>query len=277
MKPLFIILLLSIAVISTTIFSSSKNIAYAHTFSGDENASFLTLIEEISTISHLIEEELINNATLAQRFAEHISQLVTPENFKEISEKNKLVAKSLNESLADLENSFHFTNKIIPSEIKDKIKNLDDILGEVVSVRIENEQLTNNTVNALVLNDLIGKALQSYDKALGIKSDEHSEEHESENIKENDGQDIKVKIVNQVEYQIAQALFNKSIEKFNELKPLITSNMSNLSTTLESSLVQLRNAVDNKESFEVIDDIIDRQVTPHLESIFKIKIEEEEK
>src|SRR5215218_11334805 len=269
MKPkklIFIILLLSIAVISTTIFSSSKNIAYAHTFSGDENASFLTLIEEISTISHLIEEELINNATLAQRFAEHISQLVTPENFKEISEKNKLVAKSLNESLADLENSFHFTNKIIPSEIKDKIKNLDDILGEVVSVRIENEQLTNNTVNALVLNDLIGKALQSYDKALGIKSDEHSEEHESENIKENDGQDIKVKIVNQVEYQIAQALFNKSIEKFNELKPLITSNMSNLSTTLESSLVQLRNAVDNKESFEVIDDIIDRQVTPHLES-----------
>ena len=277
MKPLFIILLLSIAVISTTIFFNTQNIAYAHTFSGDESASFLTLIEEISTRSHLIEEELINNATLPQRFAEHISQLVTPENFKEISEKNKLVAKSLNESLADLENSFHFTNKIIPSEIKDKIKNLDDILGEVVSVRIENEQLTNNTVNALVLNDLIGKALQSYDKALGIKSDEHSEEHESENIKENDGQDIKVKIVNQVEYQIAQALFNKSIEKFNELKPLITSNMSNLSTTLESSLVQLRNAVDNKESFEVIDDIIDRQVTPHLESIFKIKIEEEEK
>jgi len=277
MKPLFIILLLSIAVISTTIFFNTQNIAYAHTFSGDESASFLTLIEEISTRSHLIEEELINNATLAQKLAENISQIVTPENFKEISEKNKLVAKSLNESLADLENSFHFTNKIIPSEIKDKIKNLDDILGEVVSVRIENEQLTNNTVNALVLNDLIGKALQSYDKALGIKSDEHSEEHESENIKENDGQDIKVKIVNQVEYQIAQALFNKSIEKFNELKPLITSNMSNLSTTLESSLVQLRNAVDNKESFEVIDDIIDRQVTPHLESIFKIKIEEEEK
>jgi hypothetical protein len=86
----------------------------------------------------------------------------------------------------------------------------------------------------------------------------------------------KVKIVNQVEYQIAQALFNKSIEKFNELKPLVSSNMSNLSTLLKSSLVQVKNAVDNKESFEVIDDIIDRQVTPHLESIFKIKIEEEE-
>ena len=275
-KPISIFLLLSIiAIISTIIFSNSQNVAYAHTFSGDESASFLTLIEEISTGSHLIEKSLINNATLAQRIAEHISQLVTPEHLEEISEKNKLVANSLNESLYDLENSFNFTNKIAPSEIKQKIKNLDDILGEVVSVRIENEQLTNDTVNALVLNDLIGKALQSYDKALGIKSDEHSEEHESENIKENDGQDIKVKIVNQVEYQIAQALFNKSIEKFNELKPLITSNMSNLSTTLESSLVQLRNAVDNKESFEVIDDIIDRQVTPHLESIFKIKIEEE--
>jgi len=275
-KPISIFLLLSIiAIISTIIFSNSQNVAYAHTFSGDESASFLTLIEEISTRSHLIEKELIYNVTLAQKLAENISQIVTSEDLEEISEKNQLVANSLNESLSDLENSFHFTNKIIPFEIKDKIKNLDDILGEVISVRIENEQLTNITVNALVLNDLIGKALQSYGKALGIKSDENSEDNESEHAEENDGQNIKVKIVNQVEYQIAQALFNKSIEKFNELKPLVSSNMSNLFTTLESSLVQLRNAVDNKESFEVIDDIIDGQVTPHLESIFKIKIEEE--
>jgi hypothetical protein len=275
---LILILLFSIGVISTIAFYGSHNIVYAHTFSGDESASFLTLIEEISTRSHLIDKELINNITLAQRFAETISQLATSEDFEEISEQNKLEAKSLNESLSDLENSFNFTNNIIPSEIKQKIKNLDNILGEVVSVRIENEQLTNNTVNALVLNDLIGKALKSYGKALGIKSDERSEEHESEHIEEEkDGQDIKhkVNIVNQLEYQIAQALFNKSIEKFNELKPLLSSNMSNLSTMLESSLVQVKNAVDNKESFEVIDDIIDGQVTPQLDSIFKIKIKEE--
>ena len=121
----------------------------------------------------------------------------------------------------------------------------------------------------------MGKALQSYGKALGIKSDENSEDHESEHAEENDGKDIKVKIVNQVEYKIAQALFNRSIEKFNELKPLISSNMSNLSNSLESSLLQLRNEVDNRKSFEAIDEIIDGQVTPHLESIFKIKIKGE--
>ena len=277
MKRIFIFLLLSIiAIISTIISSNSQNVAYAHTFSGDETASFLTLIEEISTRSHLIEKELINNATLAQILAENISKLVTSDDFEEISEKNKFEAKSLKESLSDLQNSFNSTNnKIVPSEIKEKIKNLDDILGEVVSVRIENEQLTNNTVNALVLNDLVGKALQSYGKALGIKSDENSEDHESEHAEENDGKDIKVKIVNQVEYKIAQALFNRSIEKFNELKPLISSNMSNLSTSLESSLLQLRNEVDNRKSFEAIDEIIDGQVTPHLESIFKIKIKGE--
>lgn len=277
MKRIFIFLLLSIiAIISTIISSNSQNVAYAHTFSGDESASFLTLIEEISTGSHLIEKELINNATLAQILAENISKLVTSDDFEEISEKNKFEAKSLNESLSDLQNSFNSTNnKIVPSEIKEKIKNLDDILGEVVSVRIENEQLTNNTVNALVLNDLVGKALQSYGKALGIKSDENSEDHESEHAEENDGKDIKVKIVNQVEYKIAQALFNRSIEKFNELKPLISSNMSNLSTSLESSLLQLRNEVDNRKSFEAIDEIIDGQVTPHLESIFKIKLKGE--
>jgi tRNA U34 5-carboxymethylaminomethyl modifying enzyme MnmG/GidA len=183
-------------------------------------------------------------------------------------------------------------------------------LGEVVSVRIQNEQLANNTVNALVLNDLIGKALQSYGKAMGFKADEHSGEHEGEHAEEKDGQETEdhgqvsipsfsksivnialidsaknqdasnknitnAEIVDQVEYQIAQALINKSIEKFNELKPSITSNMSNLSSILESSLVKLKNAVDNKESFEVIDDIVDDEVTPQLESIFKIKIEEE--
>ena len=144
-----------------------------------------------------------------------------------------------------------------------------------------------------------------------LKSDEHSGEHEGEHAEEKDGQDIedhkqvnlspesnsvvniaiidsaknqgtsnenitKVKIVNQVEYQIAQGLINKSIEKFNELKPFVPSNISNMSSILESSLAKLNNAVDNKESFEVIDDIIDGQVTPNLESIFKIKIEEEE-
>ncbi len=277
MKRILIFLLLSIiAIISTIIYSNSQNVAYAHTFSGDESASFLTLIEEISTRSLLIEKELINNATLAQILAENISKLVTSDDFEEISEKNKFEAKSLKESLSDLQNSFNSTNnKIVPSEIKEKIKNLDDILGEVVSVRIENEQLTNNTVNALVLNDLVGKALQSYGKALGVKSDENSEDHESEHAEENDGKDIKVKIVNQVEYKIAQALFNRSIEKFNELKPLISSNMSNLSTSLESSLLQLRNEVDNRKSFEAIDEIIDGQVTPHLESIFKIKIKGE--
>jgi hypothetical protein len=311
MKAISLILFLSIiVVISLMIFPRSNNIAYAHTFSGDESASFLTLIEEISTRSHLIEKLLLNNSTLAQAIAEHISQLVTPKTLEEISEKNKLVANSLNESLSDLENSFNFTNKIVPAEIKEKINNLDDILGEVVSVRIQNEQLANNTVNALVLNDLIGKALQSYGKAMGFKADEHSEEHEGEHAEEKDGQETEdhwqvsipsfsksivnialidsaknqdasnknitnAEIVDQVEYQIAQALINKSIEKFNELKPSITSNMSNLSSILESSLVKLKNAVDNKESFEVIDDIVDGEVTPQLESIFKIKIEEE--
>ena len=248
------------------IFSGATNIAYGHTFSGDESASFLTLVEEIDTGSQLIEKLLPNNSTLAQEIAGSISHLVPPETFQEISEKNKLVANSLNESLSDLENSFNFTNKVVPSDIKNKLNNLDDILGEVVSVRIQNEQLANNTVKALVLNDLVGKGLESYGEALGIKEEEHSrntkmnmqkksgqktDDHGQASIssssnsivnialtdspKSEDGSNKNIsnaKIVDQVEYQIAQALFKKSIEKFNELKPSINSNMSDLSKQL---------------------------------------------
>jgi len=52
--------------------------------------------------------------------------------------------------------------------------------------------------------------------------------------------------------------------------------MSDLSSILESSLVKLNNAVDNKEPFEVIDGIVDDEITPQLQSIFKIKLAAEE-
>ena len=45
---------------------------------------------------------------------------------------------------------------------------------------------------------------------------------------------------------------------------------------MESSLVKLNNAVDNKEPFDTIDGIVDDEVTPQIQSIFKIKLAEEE-
>ena len=52
--------------------------------------------------------------------------------------------------------------------------------------------------------------------------------------------------------------------------------MSDMSSSLESSLVKLNNAVDNKEPFDTIDGIVDDEVTPQIQSIFKIKLAEEE-
>ena len=57
---------------------------------------------------------------------------------------------------------------------------LNDILGEVVSVRIDKDQMNNNTVKALVVNDLVGEALEHYGEALGVSEEQHNDESHNE-------------------------------------------------------------------------------------------------
>ncbi len=44
---------------------------FGHTFSGDESASFLTLVEMMKIESQLAEEQLPSNVTVAKEHAEH--------------------------------------------------------------------------------------------------------------------------------------------------------------------------------------------------------------
>jgi hypothetical protein len=243
---------------------------FGHTFSGDESASFLTKVEMIKIKSQLAEDQLSNNVTLAKEHAEDITETLTANDTEEISERNPRLATQLNSTLTDFGNAFE-SQSPSQSEITAKVSNITDLLAEVVSARIDNEQLNNVTVKALVLNDLLGESLGHYSSALGMEENGHSENTTSVSNSTDDINNESASVVDEAEYQSAQSVVSRAIEIFNEIKPESNTN----STQLEDSLSSIKERIDSKAHFDEIDTIIDEKTTPLLNGIFKLSLAEE--
>jgi hypothetical protein len=234
--------------------SNTHNFIFAHTFSGDESASFLTLVEMMKIESQLAEKELPTNATIAKEHAEHTSEPLTANDTKEINERNPRLATKLNNTLSDFVKTFESQS---PSEsaVKEKVSNLGDVLSEVLSARIDKEQLDNVTVKALVVNDLVGESLEHFNSSLGdtVKTETP-------------------KIMDDADYQSAQAAVSRAIDLYNEIKPSGNAN----STELGNSLNSLKDTIDSKSPFDQADKTVDDKITPLLNGMFKLKLAEEE-
>ena len=266
--------LIPMLVILIMIGPSANRSVLGHTFSGDESASFLTKVEMMKIESQLAEEQLSNNVTLAKDHAEHLSEHITANDTEEISERNSRLAKELNNTLTDFSNAFE-TGTPSQSEITDKVTNITDIIAEVVNSRIDEEQLNNVTVKALMINDLLGETLEHYGNALGNTEGEHESEHDENMTSSSHSTDNKNNesstIVDNANYQSAQTAVLRAIEIFNEIKPDSNTN----STELGDSLNTLKGKIDNKAPFDEIDTIIDEKLTSLLNSIFKLNLVEE--
>jgi len=265
--------LIPLLVLLIMIGPSANRSVLGHTFSGDESASFLTKVEMIKIESQLAEEQLSNNVTLAKDHAEHLSEHITANDTEEISERNSRLATELNNTLTDFSNAFE-TGTPSQSEITDKVTNITDIIAEVVNTRIDEEQLSNDTVKALVINDLLGETLEHYGIALGNTEGEHESEHDenmtSSHSTDNNNNESS-NIVDNANYQSAQAAVLRAIEIFNEIKPDSNTNSTELGDTFNA----LKEKIDNKAPLDEIDTIVDEKLTSLLNSIFKLDLVEE--
>lgn len=246
---------------------------FAHTFSGDESASFLSAVEMIKIDSQLAAEEVASNISIAKDHAEHITEHITANDTKEINERNPRLATELNGTLTDFVNAFE-TGTPSQSEVTDKVSNISDVLSEVVSARIDQEQLDNVTVKALVVNDLVGEGLKHYGNALGMEESKHeeNEEHASASNEIENGSNDTANIVNEADYESAKAAISRALDMYNEIKPGENTN----STELGTSLTSLKDAIDSKTSFDQIDNIVDDKITPLLNNVFELNLSEEE-
>ena len=289
----FIITFLTITILSSLLVSNANKWVFAHTFSGDESATFLALLEMIKTEAHLAQQNLTTNVTLAQEHADATTEHLDASKTKEIAERNERVANELNDSLTALKDAFNSTSAPNASDIKSKVDQLDAILGEVLSVRIDKNQLNNVTVKALTVNDLVGETLEHYGEAVGHEeSSKNSESNSTANASNStsmgssnrgtsssnmsqsgNATDSTVRI-DEAPYQTAQALSTRIIELYNEIRSnaLNSTAANNVQTGLES----LKSDVVKKVPFDTLDRLIDSTIAPSLNSAFDLKLQMEE-
>ena len=133
---------------STVLFSNTNNFfviqnVYAHIFTTDETASFLSFADQLQVESELVQTNLINNnLSLAQKHANKAASLLSPSIIVEIAEKNQKVADDLTTAVDDLQKITSSSDKQ-QQMVNQLASQINTTLGEAVTIRIEQEDSPN--------------------------------------------------------------------------------------------------------------------------------------
>jgi hypothetical protein len=148
----------------------------AHTFSENENALFLTMINKIKAETQLVAHDFSNNTEQAQDHAKAAYELFLQKDpavnttwTTEISERNPRVTADLLHYLNDLKTSIASSPpNSNSSSVQPKVTNIGNLLDEAVSVRISKELIDTPKTQALVLANLGNEIYNNYGAALGL-------------------------------------------------------------------------------------------------------------
>lgn len=266
--------------------------AYAHTFATDESAAFLELVENIKIELGLVQSNFGSNMTLAEQHAEHAHQYLEENIISEIEERNRRLARDLPAALEDLRNTLA---NITQQQVHTKIQNINDLLDETVSARVEPDYLTNSTVQALVFASLLSSISFDghghYEIAIGI-GEHHEHEHEdgdhvedeqnehSEKEHENHSSESShnmtgrpVEIVDMAHYQTARAVAVRAQEIWTGgLRDATPSNASQAVAEIDAALSDLVEAIDDRATNGDIQAIIHARIHPNLMTAFGLEL-----
>lgn len=248
----------------------------------------MALIESIKSELDLVESNLAN-AKLAEEHAAHAHEHLDEHTLEEIEERNERLATDLPAALEDLHLSVANSTA---QQVQAKIQNINDLLGETVTVRIDSGQLSNSTVWALVIANMADSVMGHYGTAYGMETEE-GEEHghggesnetetaSTENMTHNDTEmeastamsEGNGTIVNMVHYQSALGLAAKTQTLFNDqVKDMAPANSSEFVASLEAGLGHLKQAIDDMEPFADVEVILHSEVHPNLQSAFNLQM-----
>ena len=251
--------------------------AFAHTFSGDESASFLATVEVIKVHLQLAKNDFATNSTLSAEHVEHAGEHLTNDTIKEITERNKRLGTELPTSLTELQETLEGGNATA-SDVNEQVANINSLLDETVTIRIEKTQLTNSTVQGTMLADFVDETLESYNGAYGVE-----EEHEEGSMNEiqigsannmtSSEEGEHTTIVNMMDYESAQALAARAQELFDtKLKAMAEANATEAVTALDAGLKKLKQAIDNRAPLDEVDVIVHSEVHPNIQKAFNLQI-----
>jgi hypothetical protein len=144
--------------------------AYGHTFSPNESASFLSFVDQLQVESELVQTNLANGSTsLAQEHAKRAGSLLTSNITAEIAEENQRVASELTRAINNLQDISLSPQQV--GSVDQLVSDINSILGEAESTRIEQEDLENATIQALAFSDLVNSILENYGNAYAVDFD----------------------------------------------------------------------------------------------------------
>lgn len=246
---------------------------HGHTFSSNENASFLSLMDDLKSIISLVGANE-DNATLVTKYANDASLLLDNSTMKEINEKNQRLGDSLTSSINELRNASKDIKGVETGVIY-------DIIDEIISSRLDKLDLENATIQSLAvsldLNKIFDYYSRSYDtpgSKMNMTGHKMMNEMYSENATSTSNT-ITSHIINPMNdirsFYRGLSLTNVTIERFNEeLENNINSTDSEF---LDIAFDDLWIKLNEKSTANEISGIIHGQIQPELQRIFKLVLD----
>ena len=305
-----IVLLMATMVLLTCV--SNAHVLFGHNFSPDESASFLVLVNTIKAEAQLVQQNIAsNNMSLASDHANKALALITDNVTKEIAERNQRLSDDLNTDLASLKASTESTsgnNTASSTDTGILVDDINGILDEIVTARIDPDQLNNSTIQVLAAVELLDGVLKNYGDAFAVDYDmtdmsmmtmggdnnntgstgrnDTTSMHSmstmnmggDDNMSMEDMSNSDGKLVNITDYQTAQALAMKVQELFDS--QITTKSLSEGSESVDQSinntstaLKELVTSIDGKSSPMDIMTIVHTKIHPNLLTAFGLQLE----
>lgn len=291
---------------------SNAHVLFGHNFSPDESASFLALVNTIKAEAQLVQQNIAsNNMSLASDHANKALALITDNVTKEIAERNQRLSDDLNTDLASLKASTESTsgnNTASSTDTGILVDDINGILDEIVTARIDPDQLNNSTIQVLAAVELLDGVLKNYGDAFAVDYDmtdmsmmtmggdnnntgstgrnDTTSMHSmstmnmggDDNMSMEDMSNSDGKLVNITDYQTAQALAMKVQELFDS--QITTKSLSEGSESVDQSinntstaLKELVTSIDGKSSPMDIMTIVHTKIHPNLLTAFGLQLE----
>jgi hypothetical protein len=285
---------------------SSNPVLLAHTFSENENALFLTMIDKIKAETQLVAHDFLNSTEQAHEHARIAVGLFTQKDpvvnttwTSEISERNPRVTADLLHYLNDLKTTIASPSSNSNSaSVQSKVTNIGNLLDEAVSVRISKDLIDNPKTQALVLANLGNDIYNNYGATLGLSPSTVASmggismpgmnipSKGPMNMSTNSGNGMSgmntvsepiamnqspATIKNLTAYQTAESLAAIAQQVFEKnLKPIAPANATNSNTNIANYLAQLKNAINNKSPFMNVMELVHAKLHPMLISTYTL-------
>ena len=253
------IVLLLVSLIASAIIFPYKQLVYAHTFTGDESASFMSVIKILQAEANLVQSNIASNVTLAQYHAKSVVDVVNGNHTfgvlpDEVSENNKRVATDVIHAANALQTAVKSKPTPTLTDLRPKVDNLNATLQEAVAVRLPKDAAGNSTINGLATKDLVNETLRQYGYAFGVANARGG------------GQGT---ITNMSAYQSAQGLASQTQGLLIQAKSIISANAA--VAKLDVDLSQLKKTIDEKNPYDKVASLVQKTVYPDIDTAFHLK------